>query len=497
MANAFTRLRNRAADWLSSGGPAYRERLDEKRQHERLRARLALFGSGTDLSAVHDPTIAQSPTGGQHPILQLTKHRPGSGIAHGAQLLVFHAMREYLPTLDSAITNRRALEGDITITSEDEGLQDALEDFADEVAVGYVAGNASRRGLNTYVHKLADMADEYGLSAGEIVADERGTEIERLVVPSSRTLSLEQQQTERAAGGYLYRLKQHQDGRTTYLDDKPLVQVLSFTHGGDDAWPRPMAWSLVKSGEILLRIMEAVENGWWRFGDPSLLNAVEYGDAEAQPDMAEVGGDADGSGGQSVPQALLMLKNSMETVMNARRDGKVGDVYAFTGPGGELKSEVIGDIDASLMRYFGEHRQEFQADIIGASETPVWMYPSVEQSADGLSGARSNNQAGIYASAAMKRNRRKMALAKQVLDTFLLVSGDARYVGQYGLGVEAANLIDEKLVQEARKTQAEADQLVIANSFELYNSGFDTNEDDTMRTTEEQEQYLRNHDVIQ
>ena len=387
-----------------------------------------------NLSAVFDPRVASLGTA-RHPVLQLTEQAQGAGLGHEVQLAVMHAMRRYYPTLDAAIKLRRVLEGDVYPVSDDEGLQTALREMWEGVPVGYVDGPGALRGGNAYLDALAENADEYGLAAGEIVTDEAGRAVERLVVPNARTLSIQPVQgSEGRRGGRRYELVQT-DSRGQVPLAGALVQTLAFRTASETAWPEPLAWSLVQTTEAVLRMYQSVNQAWWRFGDPSMLLGLEY-DKEASPDTMQVGT-------VTVPKELMLFKNTVEEVMNARRTGRVGDAYVAT-VGATVKNEVLGDVSATLMNYFEAQASTFDSYLVPLSDVPVWLFPTVKRGGDGLGGALSQNQAAIATTGAKKRNWKKRRLGQGVLDTMLVAAGDARRVGKYSMEATEVSVLDAR-----------------------------------------------------
>lgn len=436
-----------------------------------------------------DPRLAQFTGSSSHPIETLTSGTFGSGIRHEAQLGVFHLMRRYYPTLDAAIKNRRAIECELTVDAEqtDPGLAAEIKAFMDEVPVGYIAEGATPRGLNAYLNLMADGADEYGFTAGEVVTDEGGREILRLVVPNQQTLALADDDQDGIFE--LYQATKRRGRRR--LDNAPLVQTLSFTHTTDGPWPPPMAWSLVKGTEIVLRMYQALLSAWWRFGDPSMLLGIEYEEG-ATPSTVDYPVDPTGKDGTmvSVPVDLVVLKRSVETIMRARREGRVGDAYTVA-QGGKIINEVLGDQDAALTRYFREHAGIFDGHVIAQSRTPVWMYPGVQMRSEGMNSNLSDNEAQMALTDAEKRNRRKEALAREILDFFLMTRGEARYIGKYALRFTSIPLLDEKAWAEAEKVRAEAESQWIENAGFLFDE-----ETGAPRQRGDALEYLRRHEVL-
>lgn len=424
---------------------------------------------GAQLSTTRtDATIAGLQQQHRHPILALAEHRPGDGLAHQVQLAVYHALRVYLPTLDSAIHNRRQLEGALVITSDDDGLAAMLTEWAEAVPVGYVDAGVDGGplcGLADYVDTLASAADEYGLTAGEALLTDDARDIARLLVPCPRTLGLRRIP---AATGRERDMRQlvQTDARGQIVLDGPTIQTLAFVPDAEQPWPRPLAWSLVQSGEVLMRMYQSVVQGWWRFGDPTLFTTLGYklGDDDAAPAMVTVG---EGEGSVEVSAALVSMKTAMDAAMQARRVGYAADAYAEAF-NAEIKSEVLGSVDQTMARFFREHASTFGAYIVERSDTPAWMYPSLERSGDGLGGALSTNQTILAGVAARKRNAKKAAVARQVLDLLLTLRGEARQIGRYGLTFDVVSIVDDMAYAELRSEQAEAASTVIANAEALF-----------------------------
>ena len=421
-------------------------------ERPRTSAYAALWG-GAHLAAIADPRVA-GVGGARHPVLQITEQMNGAGLAHDVQLLVLHAMRRYYPTLDAAIKLRRVLEGDVYPECDDEVLEDELRERWETIPVGYVDGPGSVTGGNAYLDALADGADEYGLAAGEIVLGEDGRP-ERLVVPCPRTLSM------RPTGDGVRRRYElhHSTGARSERLQGALVQTLAFRATTEGPWPEALAWTLVATTETVLRMYGSVGAAWWRFGDPSLLLGLEY-DKDADPDTTSVAG-------VTVPSELLGFKNTVETVMQARRSGRVGDAYVAT-VGAKIQNQVLGDVDATLMRYFREQTSALDSLLVPLSDVPVWLFPSIQRTGDGLGGSLSQNQASIATTGAHKRNWKKRRLGKRALDAMLVADGDAALVSRYTMEATEVNILDEQLIAETRLTTANAVAAEIENAVQLF-----------------------------
>jgi hypothetical protein len=420
------------------------------------------------------PTVGELPDfKSDHPILQITRARYGHGHLKELQLVVYHVMRRYVPTLDTAINNRRMLEGSLEVEAEDDPVQEQVEGFIESVPVGYV-DQAPQRGLDTYLELLSDKADEYGFAAGEVIVD--GGEISRVVAPNPRTLTIMDRDGDGLDEVYQSRTtRAHGEREDRRIDDKATVHTLTFSHPTENGWPRPLAWSLVTNTEAVLRMYEAVANGWYRFGDPSMLFTEEY-DLDANPDT-RAGEDS------NVPASTESLANQILTVMQKRKRGKTSDAFHAV-QGAEVNAEVIGDVDQSLLDYFQQHQSVYGGLVVSAAQVPKWMHPELESSGDGMNSTRAENQNSLAAEAAKKRDEKRAAVAREIIDMHLTLSGNARMVGEYDLSWDRQSLANEKMQNEAMKLQAEAEAQAIKNANVLGNRfGADT------------EQYLDRYDL--
>lgn len=440
--------------------PAEAERQQLAAEHRSALA-LSFGGAGLGLTAADVASVGSH----AHPVVRLAREIEGPlGVGHETRLLVLHAMRTYYPTLAAAIYLRRVLEGEVYPVSEDEGLQTALRERWEQLPVGYVEGPGTLRGGNTYLDTLASASDEYGMAAGEIVTDRAGTAVERLVVPNVRTLA--HRPVPGSAGTRMrYELVQRDERGQVPLQG-PLVQTLAFRTAHEGPWPEALGSALLQTSEIVLQMIRSVGSGWWRFGDPSMLLGLEY-DKDAVPDTTPVDGP---EGPLQVPTDLLLMKNTVEAVMRARRAGRVGDAYV-AAVNAKIRNEVLGDVDATLMRYFREQASTFDAYLVPQTDVPVWLFPTVDRASDGLGGSLSQNQAAIAATGAHRRNRKKLALGKGVLDTVLLTEGEARYQGRYEMEATEVNVLDEKLIEETRQLAATAVAAEIENAAQLFDEG--------------------------
>lgn len=417
----------------------------------------------------NDRTIAPTLGATTSPILQITRTRHEDRASVEQLLKEYHAARRHNPTLDAVIRNRRTLEGDLVIESEDENLQAFLRDIAENVLVGGLAGRSSLKGIDTYLRMVSDSADEYGLGVGEMIIQEQGQAIERLFVCDARTLST--QDRERSG---IHQLFVHKKDGKRRIDDLPTVQVLSFSYSTDGPWPAPLAWSALQMVETILRMGESAANEYWRFGTKTLHTVQEYEpEAAAEIDsQARASGDDEGTNTTQieVPLSLYLVKEGMADVFAALRSGRAADLFSFIA-GGKMRTEVLGGTDIGIMDKLREHWSLFDGVLVALSETPVFMYPHLMQSGEGLGSERARVQILLSIASAVRRNGIRGRIAREVLDMALVLAGDARQLGRYNLRFESAAILDKKYEAEARKIEAEAESVQIENTAQKYDEG--------------------------
>ena len=428
------------------------------------------------LLAVLQERLSNSPTGNLDPRYALGERLPGGiganqshirRLARSAAVMQHHkrmeiwlSLRQLLPTLDTAIENRRTLEGSICVHSDSARTKDLITEFVREVQVGYLGGAATQRGLDNYLSMLADGADTYGLSVGEIIWN--GREIESLAVPNVRTLFT----LKDAESG---RVEIHQavigGNNSTRIDDKPWVQFCSFKASSEHPWPFPLAWCLFNSSEVSVRMLEAVSKAWERHGEPTMWHKIIFGDNQLPKMVSHKNEDGTVT---SLPKVQVELEQSIRMINSAKAAGQYADVVTAANAV-EMKSDSMHDVDASMQKFFTEHSDQFDGYIIAASKTPVWMYPSQTQMrSSGLGSNLAVNENAIAMAAAAKRTVHLERIARRVIDAFLLSAGKASQIGKYQISFDCVNIVDRVWMAEAAKMSEEAEAQRIENTFQLY-----------------------------
>lgn len=383
-----------------------------------------------------------------------------SQLSHALELEAYHQIRKALPIVESAFKNRRILEGEAIFMSDDPKLAEMLNEMAADVPFGYLGESATFRGLYQFMSALSTAADEYGLSGYEMIVDESGRQFERLLVPSPKNIEIEMDRGSRQQ--FIY-YRDRLGAKRVRVDDLPTWGFLAFTHTTDEIWPPPLCWSLMSNAEVQMRALRAAAIQWWRYGDPALLFTIEF-DKDASSDTIEVLTDEVIDGERQVAEVsktLYQLMGAVDGAMHSRKQGKSADAYA-SAHGGTYDVKTVGDVDATLARYFVDHVQYHDSHVVALSQTPSWMYPQLTRS-DGMNSNRSQMEAVVSSVAAVRRQKERNRVIRRIMDLLLVLQGDARYVGKYWIETESASIIDAKAEADAAKTEAEAEAILLDN----------------------------------
>ena len=450
-----------------------------------LPGRSVSINQGNRVQMAHhtDHTVAGAIDANDTPIVRLMRKMPGYirtdlpyGQDHLMWLTTLRVIRKSVPALDAAILKRRFLEGTLVAESDDQGLQDAINTFIQNVVVGYTP-NQPKTGLQIWLDHLGENADEFGEAVGEIRLTENGREIERLVVPDSRSFTYQRL----AQGSEDWTLYQRQlnDGGT-YMEqpvDSPFVRTMQFTPSPLSPWGRALAGGLEFTSEVFIRLMISMNNLVWRMGDPSKLWKIMYG-PEVELD--------DGSDEMD----LDVLRETMEGAYRARNAGDVVDVF-YSLQGGTVESDNLGEnlLVNSLAPYFKDYMQQMVAQITGKADVPSWLYPAGIVPSEGLGTERAQMEGTVAQVAADQRAALLDARARWVINTWLLLDGSSGAVDRYTLHRERISPVNEKMVQEARAQRATADATFTDNANVLEAMG-------QLEPADGVAQYLEQRDVI-
>ena len=393
----------------------------------------ALLQSSPFYPTIYSP---DTPTG-RSPILRMARELPGHGREHDLQMALLHAMRQLIPALNGAITSRRMMEGVFRVRSDNKALERELEGFVEMIPVGLIDG--AGRGLNLWADAVASAADEYGLGLGQLERD--GREIERLTVIDMRTVFVREitpTDRERQLGRVRYQILQRTKAGFILIDT-PALERIVFRADGSERWPIPMAWGLQMVAEIMVRLLTALSNLWLASGEPSMLNFITYeipkqGQAKITQSKRRVT-LSDGTQ-KEVDAVLADVYEQGEAVFRSKNLGRVANAYV-AATGAKLEQyPLFGDISKSLAIFLDEHYPIIEGQIIQAAQTPAWMFPSGAVAREGLVSNQPSVELDLYLAAAQERRKKKAAIARNVIDAYLVSTGRAFSLGNYRLVFE-------------------------------------------------------------
>lgn len=434
-----------------------------------------------------DPTHAGGGlSSGATAIQALVSHISTDGIDLRTTLELRHIIRRYISDVQTAIIYRRAIEGELLISSDDAGLEEELREFCKRIPVGYVGGEASARGLDAYLDALANGADEYGLSVGEKIFE--GRRLARLVTPDVRTFSLEK--TEGSGG--LLQLVQDQKGKKVVIGGGA-IHTLTFRVDSSEQWPPAMIWGAELIAEALLRMLTSLNTIWLKAGDPPMVYSIEY-DAEAQ---VPIQASTDSAGNLAyVDDNIEALTQAIQATKKARARGMMAEIV-FSVVGGKLHIEsAFGNpTTEGLVKEAEPHFRIASGLIAQMSEVPSWVFTSGSNNAEGIGSNRANQEAAIAFRAAERRRRKLAVIARDVLNTYILGERSTRALDNFRLEWTAPSIVDDSLIEQTRKHRADADSVFVRTSFELFNTE-GGGEDGEGGFTAEQREYLERNGVL-
>lgn len=396
-----------------------------------------------------DP-LADLQTGRATPIVDLMRKYPGYigdvlpyGWNHQAWLLTQRVIRKSVPALDAAIIKRRFLEGSVVVEADDQGLENDINDWIENVQVGYTPDHPVQ-GLQVWLDRAAENADEMGLGLVEIRMNESGTELERLVAPDPRLFSFQRIDGD-PENWYLHHRRTREGKVMGQRLTSPMVRTLQLSHDNTSPWGRALASGLEFTAEVFIRMWISLNNLVWRMGDPSKIWKLMY-DPEAELKEGQADTDLD--------ELLAVVQGAYE----ARNQGNVADAF-FAAHGAEVQSEALGEniIVSSMAAYMKPLLGLATSQIIGKADVPAWLYPAGIVPSEGLNSDRAQMEGTIAQAAAQQRAQRIDRLAAWAINTWLISTRGSRFVGQYTIHRSRTAPISEKMRQEARSAQASAD----------------------------------------
>lgn len=407
------------------------------------------FRSGSDVKGSGSETITtgQIRDSWNDPVLkQLNTY-----VVNRSNFRLFDVLREAVPFIDIAIIKLVRLLGDFEYeTYGDVALKRKLESFRTGVKCNYFGV-----GLDDFIYQMSDAALHYGYGVGESVVNRTVTDLERLIVGDSRTFRFKKENNK-------LNLVQQIDGGFKEVKLKDNIYYLAFDLRNGHPQGVSMIYSLVYSSQVFLRIEKAIENLYWRMGDPTAVALVSGGDK---------------TNAEHIKTAVNNLKDQVATAMQARRDGKVQDIFGGAPHGGkvEIKS-LFSDFQWPDMAPTARIMVE---QIIAKTDLPPFMLGLSWSTTERMSKDQNDM---IVASTKYRRQQLDPGLY-EIHDKFLILTGDAGK--RYKLRWKPVNLLDIMETARARYFEAFAQEKEIANYLMLIDNGWVDEDEITERVRED------------
>lgn len=290
---------------------------------------------------------------------------------------LYEAIREAMGPVDGAINRLTTMDGIIRVEAESDRLQNAIEDFMDNVPV-----NDMQNSLQTFYSLQSNEMYEQGCTIGEFVLEAGGKGVARLRVADSKGIYFKR------ADGVLetwYRPPAKRTGRRDGTDQvervlrnsyAQAVNILSDLPGNgyrrldpqalvyagyNNEADGPYGVSIMRSTEfdarVLLTMKNALHNVWDRFGDPSFAVNLKARNKT--------------SGGDTTESKRKKLADNLAEVLRIKKSGNSADFVNVIGPNDELEIKILGG-DGEVLEIETPARFILE-QLVAKTGLPPWM----------------------------------------------------------------------------------------------------------------------------
>lgn len=229
---------------------------------------------------------------------------------------LYKSLRE-IPIFERAIELTKDLVGDWNPETTNPREEKAILDFKENVLAGY-----KQKGYIQFRRQFLDTLLLYGTAFGEIVPNILNESIESLFVLSPKTFGFKLVDND-----YLFA---YQDGPTMRIvPNQDLIVYQTQKQELNDLFGESMFRSLPFVGQILTRALNAFETRYWREGNPTYFFSIETDKDSPLTDT-------------DVNTMSSLLQTSVKDVMQLKRMGQAGDVFAPMWGGAKLIIKAIG-----------------------------------------------------------------------------------------------------------------------------------------------------------
>lgn len=358
-------------------------------------------------------------------------------------LKLYDVIREALPIIDVAIIKLVRLIGDFEFeTYGNMALKRKLEQFREKVKV-----NDFATGMDDYIYQCAESAFGYGFAVSELVPNRILTDVERLKIGDSKTFLFKK------INGLLSLVQKIESGfKEVPMRDN--IFYLAFDTRNGHPQGISMVHQMVYTSQIMLRIEKAIENLYWRLGDPTFV-ALISGGKQTTPDQ--------------IKKAVGDIIEQFSAAMTARRSGQIKDIFGGAPHGGNVSITSLGS-DFKWPEA-DKHTKLLLEQIIAKTDLLPFMLGLSWSTTERMS----KDQNDMIVSATQSRRRQIKPHIKEIIDTFLILTGDAG--AKWDLVWKPVNLLDVMESSRARYFEAFAMEKETQNYLSLIENGWISEEE--------------------
>ena len=229
---------------------------------------------------------------------------------------IYESLRE-IPMFDRAIELSKGLVGDWNPETTNAKEEKIINDFRENVTVGY-----RQKSYLQFRRQFIDALLLYGTAFVEIVPSILDDEIQSVHVISPKSFGFKKVNDE-----YLYAYK---DGiNLKVVENQDLITYQAHKQKLGSFFGESVYNALPFVGQVITRALNSFDTRYWRESNPTYFFSIES-DKEIQMEEADMN------------FLISSLKSSVQSVMQLKKMGQTGDIYAPLPSGSKLVIKAIG-----------------------------------------------------------------------------------------------------------------------------------------------------------
>jgi len=325
---------------------------------------------------------------------------------------LFRTIRESIPFANVAILKRIKLIGNFEIeTYGNKALLEKITDFKKNVQV-----NSYARGINSFIADTTDSTFTTGFGVGEIIPTKSMTDIWGLKTARTEDIRFIKHEDRLILG-----TRDENGFKVIPFEQQNLITYLAF----DQRDGHPQGYSILQSlpfvAQIFLRMEKAWENKTWRVGSPTFVITVTGGKGQTAQEANDTKDE---------------IKNALQGTMQVKKTGQESDIAGAVAEGGKVDISTLG-ADGEVITDEVPVRT-IEEQIIAQLELAPYMLGVAWSTTERMSQHQSDM---IVSNVKWERDRLEYII-RQVIDTFLILTGDIG--AKWDMRWNDVNLLDEK-----------------------------------------------------